>query len=83
MRLIDADDMRYEAVALAGDDEVVQVIVKDDVDASPTIRCGDCKHWRRDIELEGHRACREITGGPGTWTLPGFGCALFERRSDD
>jgi len=58
MRLIDADDMRYEAVTLAGDDEVVLVIAKDDVDASPTVRCEDCRHWERDTKWEGHRACR-------------------------
>ena len=48
MKLIDADAVTYEHITLPGDDEVVEVITRDDVAALPTVCCAKCVHFRRN-----------------------------------
>ena len=72
MRLIDADAVTYEHITLPGDDEVVEVITRDDVAALPTVCCEECAaFW-------GRRPC--LTFDYAIADPRRFGCALFERR---
>ena len=46
MRLMDADALKQHAVWLTDDDGVARCAVTiTDLAASPTVRCGECKHW--------------------------------------
>ena len=77
MRLIDADALAYERITRSGDDEVVEVIPKDDIDAVPTICCERCEHWMIWDKHRERYDCEIEASGEG-FIEPYFGCVHFK-----